>query len=141
MTTMIPVVPVAANPPDQTEIDLHYYLLRGLMEYGVRHGVKSFPPSHSRLWDQLLYDLKQMYPIEFSNSAFDRNGGAPRSVEFEIAMDSIAEFLCVEDGSYRIWLVTRPIESKKSFLSKPPNFDKIVASAFEIASGIEGFLK
>ena len=117
-------------------------LLRGFMERGQIRGVKSFPQLFSYSWHELLYALKQKYPEEFHGFNF-LSGDLDRiSPDLDNAMHGLP-FVCDERSrDYRISLKQDilPIKDSK-FFSGGENFDKVVATALEVAGKIDGFLE
>ncbi len=135
----MPALPAAVSQTDRICLS---HLFRGLMEHGEARGVKSFPALNSNLWDKLLYDLKERYPTEFGRFVFEWDGPVPVSRDVDDVMFGL-QFMCLERrGDERISLQPDAIRVQNStFFSVPQNFEEIIGAAFDIASGIEGFLE
>lgn len=116
--------------------------LHGLMEYGRARGVKSFPELFSRSWHDFLYALKREHPMEFNGFIFFDGSAGKWSAEMDNAMYGLT-FICDERrGDHRVSLKPDILPVKDGrFFSGEPNFDEVVATAFCIAAGIDGFLE
>lgn len=123
-------------------------LIRGLMEYAIGQGIKSFPPFRDSRWHDLLFSLKaspgsfNLFPKIIGE--FDWDGPCPKNRKLDQVMFGLGyiSLECWRHGDFRIVLNPNLSRLARSpSFSGHPRFNEAILIAFERADKIQGFFE